>query len=66
MHTNSHAGPPLTSSNLYADTGALLREAVLIQPGFERSVDGITRINYLHNGGEEKDKGKGIWDEDML
>ncbi|KAL8716494.1 MAG: hypothetical protein Q9225_006185 [Loekoesia sp. 1 TL-2023] len=63
VHTNQIAGPPLTSSKRYADTGALLLEAVLNEPGSERSVEAIARINYLH----DRWRGKGrIKDEDML
>ncbi|KAI4128001.1 MAG: hypothetical protein LQ341_006731, partial [Variospora aurantia] len=64
--TNQLAGPPLASSKRYADTGALLLEAVLNEPGSGRSVEAITRINYLHERWRGKRKGKGIRDEDML
>ncbi|KAL8788467.1 MAG: hypothetical protein Q9213_001690 [Squamulea squamosa] len=66
VHTNQLAGPPLTSSRRYADTGALLLEAVLNEPGSERSVKAIARINYLHDRWRGKGQGKGIRDEDML
>ncbi|KAI4282754.1 MAG: hypothetical protein L6R38_002713 [Xanthoria sp. 2 TBL-2021] len=66
VHTNQLVGPPLASSKRYADTVALLLEAVLNEPGSERSVEAITRINYLHDRWRGKRKGKGIRDEDML
>lgn len=66
VHTNQLAGPPLTSSKRYADTGALLLEAVLNEPGSERSVMAIARINYLHDRWRGRGQGKGIRDEDML
>ncbi|KAL9021459.1 MAG: hypothetical protein Q9185_001356 [Variospora sp. 1 TL-2023] len=66
VYTNQLAGPPLASSKRYADTGALLLEAVLNEPGSGRSVEAITRINYLHGRWRGKRKGKGIRDEDML
>ncbi|KAL8817320.1 MAG: hypothetical protein Q9223_003828 [Gallowayella weberi] len=66
VHTNQLVGPPLVSSKRYADTGALLLEAVLNEPGSERSVEAITRINYLHDRWRGKGNGKGIKDEDML
>ncbi|KAI4275963.1 MAG: hypothetical protein L6R35_006247, partial [Caloplaca aegaea] len=66
VFTNQLAGPPLASSKRYADTGALLLEAVLNEPGSGRSVEAITRINYLHDRWRGKRKGKTIRDEDML
>ncbi|KAL8681979.1 MAG: hypothetical protein Q9186_001921 [Xanthomendoza sp. 1 TL-2023] len=63
VQTNQLAGPPLTSSKRYADTGALLLEAVLNEPGSKRAMEAIARINYLHD--RWRDKGK-ISDEDML
>ncbi|KAL8645248.1 MAG: hypothetical protein Q9210_006818, partial [Variospora velana] len=66
VYTNQFVGPPLASSKRYADTGALLLEAVLNEPGSERSVEAITRINYLHDRWRRKTKGRGIRDEDML
>lgn len=66
VHTNQLAGPPLASSKRYADTGALLLEAVLNEPGSARSIEAIARINYLHDRWRGKENGKGIRDEDML
>ncbi|KAL8733566.1 MAG: hypothetical protein Q9166_001974 [cf. Caloplaca sp. 2 TL-2023] len=63
VKTNQLAGPPLVSSKRYADTGALLLEAVLQPPGSDRSVEAIARINYLHD--RHRSKGA-ISDEDML
>lgn len=65
VSTHQLSGPPLASSKRYADTGALLLEAVLNEPGAERSVEAIARINYLHDRWRGKVKG-GIRDEDML
>ncbi|KAL9036678.1 MAG: hypothetical protein Q9180_004159 [Flavoplaca navasiana] len=69
VQTNQLAGPPLTSSKRYADTGALLLEAVLNEPGSKRATEAIARINYLHDRWRDKGRGKGkgkISDEDML
>ncbi|KAL8766048.1 MAG: hypothetical protein Q9209_007077 [Squamulea sp. 1 TL-2023] len=69
VQTNQLAGPPLTSSKRYADTGALLLEAVLNEPGSKRAMEAIARINYLHDRWRDKGRGKGkgmISDEDML
>ncbi|KAL8755070.1 MAG: hypothetical protein Q9199_003891 [Rusavskia elegans] len=66
VHTNQLAGPPLASSKRYADTGALLLEAVLNEPGSQRSLEALARINYLHDRWRNKGKGKGIRDDDML
>ena len=63
VQTNQLAGPPLSSSKRYADTGALLKEAVLNKPGSDRSVTAIARINYLHD--RHRARGK-IADQDML
>ncbi|KAL8848862.1 MAG: hypothetical protein Q9221_006158 [Calogaya cf. arnoldii] len=66
VQTNQLAGPPLVSSKRYADTGALLLEALLNEPGSQRSLEAFARINYLHDRWRGKGKGKGIRDEDML
>ena len=63
VQTNQLAGSPLTSSKRYADTGALLLEAVLNEPGSQRSVEAIARINWLHDQHRSKDR---ISDADML
>ncbi|KAL8947951.1 MAG: hypothetical protein Q9222_005820, partial [Ikaeria aurantiellina] len=65
VRTNQLAGPPLVSSKRYADTGALLLEAVLNAPGSERSTAAIARINWLHDRYRKGDR-SGIRDEDML
>ncbi|KAL8870416.1 MAG: hypothetical protein Q9174_003541, partial [Haloplaca sp. 1 TL-2023] len=61
--TNQLAGPPISSSKRYADTGALLLEAVLNEPGSPRSVEALARINWLHD--RHRKRGS-IKDEDML
>ncbi|KAL8730332.1 MAG: hypothetical protein Q9181_004691 [Wetmoreana brouardii] len=67
VHTNQLAGPPLASSKRYADTGALLLEAVMNEPGSKRSVEALGRINWLHDRHRHRGEGKGgIRDEDML
>ncbi|KAL8706290.1 MAG: hypothetical protein Q9201_000666 [Fulgogasparrea decipioides] len=67
VHTNQLAGPPLASSKRYADTGALLLEAVLNEPGSKRSAEALGRINWLHDRFRYRGEGKGgIRDEDML
>ena len=63
VYTNQLSGPPLASSKRYADTGALLLEAVLNEPGSLRSVEAFARINYLHDRWRSKGK---ISDEDMV
>ncbi|KAL8688427.1 MAG: hypothetical protein Q9224_004887 [Gallowayella concinna] len=63
VKSNQLAGCPLVSSKRYADTGALLLEAVLQPPGSDRSVQAIARINYLHD--RHRKRGM-ISDEDML
>ncbi|KAL8659088.1 MAG: hypothetical protein Q9226_000616 [Calogaya cf. arnoldii] len=45
VQTNQLAGPPLASSKRYADTGALLLEALLNEPGSQRSLAAFARIN---------------------
>ena len=62
--TQQLAGTAVVSSKRYADTGALLLEAVLNEPGSARSVEAWARINYLHD--RHRGKSKGIKDEDML
>ncbi len=39
----------ISSSKRYADTGALLLEAVLNRPTSDRAIAAIARINYLHD-----------------
>ncbi|KAL8774490.1 MAG: hypothetical protein Q9209_000863 [Squamulea sp. 1 TL-2023] len=63
VKTKQLNGPPLVRTKRYADTGALLLEAVLQEPGSKRSVEAIARINYLHD--RHRSKGA-ISDEDML
>ena len=63
VKTNQLAGPYKVSSKRYADTGALLLEAVLNEPGSQRSADAIARINWLH---DRHRKSGNISDEDML
>ena len=45
-----------TASKRYADTGALLLEAVLNHPTSDRAIAAIARINYLH--GRHRKHGK--------
>lgn len=63
VKTNQLNGPPLVSSKRYVDTGALLLEGVLEEPGSDRSVAAIARINWLHD--RHRSRG-GISDADML
>ena len=52
-----------TASKRYADTGALLLEAVLNRPTSDRAIAAIARINYLH--GRHRKHGK-ITESDLL
>jgi len=52
-----------TSSRRAADTGVILTEVVLNKPTSKRTIDGIARMNYLHNGYRKAGK---ISDADML
>ena len=63
VQTNQLGGPSLVSSRRYVDTGALLLEAVLNEPGSRRSIEAIARINWLHD--RHRSKGR-ITDADML
>ncbi|KAJ9615189.1 hypothetical protein H2200_001263 [Cladophialophora chaetospira] len=54
---------PILSSKRAADTGVMITEIVLNQPGSARSLDAIARMNWLHDRYRRAGK---ISDEDML
>ncbi|KAL9116692.1 MAG: hypothetical protein Q9187_006781, partial [Circinaria calcarea] len=52
-----------TSSKRAADTSVILVEVVMNKPNSQRCIDGISRMNYLHDGYRKAGK---ISDDDML
>lgn len=53
----------ITVDKRYADTGCLLKEAVLNPPGSARAIEALARVNYLHSAHRASGR---ITDEDML
>jgi len=54
---------PASASKRAADTGILIVEAVLNEPGTERNLDAVARMNFLHDRYRKAGK---IKDDDML
>lgn len=54
---------PNSASKRAADTGILIVEAVLNQPGSDRNLDAVARMNFLHDRYRQAGK---ITDDDML
>ena len=54
---------PTTSSKRAADTSVILVEVVLNKPNSKRCIDGISRMNFLHDGYRKAGK---ISNDDML
>lgn len=54
---------PNSASKRAADTGILIVEAVLNEPGSDRNLDAVARMNYLHDRYRKAGK---IADDDML
>lgn len=58
-----HLSSPLTASKRAADTGVIITEVVLNAPDSVRTIDGISRMNFLHGKYIQSSK---ISNDDML